>query len=159
MGRKLTPFEKTITHVSQSPTDDYLKRIKRAKTKEGLVKAITYYRALAADAHAVAKSLTDEEFKQWKIDVKKVKDEQSEEWIKNFMVKFGFILMPSLMLKLDMIKHNNPAAPWGTVFKRFCDIYDIDIIIAEVGKAALAGEPLIPVYERALRKEFASLAN
>ncbi len=89
---------KNIGYTTESPAAEYAKAIRRAKTREELIKALEPYKKIAADALKVAKKMSDQDFKDLKRDLPKAKREMPVEWIDEFNKRFGTIVMPEKLL-------------------------------------------------------------
>lgn len=115
---------RAITYTTDDPTKEYIRSIRRAKSKEELVKELEYWKLIADDALKVAKKFTDEDFKQFHKDWKKAKDEQPVEWIDAFNKRFGVIVMPDKLLtaSITAIQYH---VPFGTAYKR---LYEDNIL-------------------------------
>lgn len=106
-----------ITYVTEDPAKKYGKAIRKTANKEELIKVLTYYNRVADDALKIAKTFTDEDFKNFKRDLVKAKKEQSEEWVNKFNERFGVIAVPTKLLISSLVA-DQFHVPWGCAFIR-----------------------------------------
>jgi hypothetical protein len=103
-----------ITFSSDQPTD-YGKAIDAALTPEDLRSALLAWKNLAADALAVAETMTAEDFEVFRAGLRKERKGRfaGDEWA----IKYGAILMPEVMFKVSMVA-SQFHVPWGLAYKR-----------------------------------------
>ena len=106
-----------ITYTTENPTSKYAWAIRRAKNKDELLEVLNCYKEVADDAIKVAETMTKKDFKQFKIDIKKAKTDQGEEWNNKFNERFGIIAMPKKLMISTLIADRS-VAPWGCAFIR-----------------------------------------
>lgn len=110
-----------ITYTTDDISPAYSKAIRAARNRRELVEAIEPYREVAADALSVANKMTMEDFDDWCKDVKKANRKMPVDWTKNFICRFGTLIMPEKMLIVSL-HAEQLKAPWGAVFMRCKDL-------------------------------------
>lgn len=118
-----------VGYLTESPAAEYARKIRAAKNKSDLVKRVEYYKVFADDAFKIVKKFTDQDFKDFKRDVKKAKVDQGQEWNEAFIARFGDVIMPRLLIISEMTAAQY-CAPWG------CALIRVKEIAAEAKKKA-----------------------
>lgn len=106
-----------ISYISEIP-EEYSKELSAAKTPAALRSVTKKYKLVAADADAIAASMDDETFLQWR---KALGMERRGQFMGEENAElFGPILMPEIILKVSMVA-DQFKAPWGVAYHRLRD--------------------------------------
>src|SRR3990167_6215950 len=105
-----------INYLTDDPSKEYGKRLKAARTLMALREAIEEYKNVAPDALHVVHKMDENDFKQFKKDLPKMKTAEGKE-AERMVEKWGKIVMP-MKLIWSTIVANKYHAPWGTAFIR-----------------------------------------
>jgi len=106
-----------VGYLTEDPAKDYAKAIRKAETLEDLRKAVKYYVSIAPDAYDAVLLLTEAGFKDFKTKLKYAGHKKSEKWTKDFVDKYGVIVVPGDMIMASLLA-DQFHAPWGTAFIR-----------------------------------------
>lgn len=106
-----------INYITEDPAHEYAAAIRGAKNVAELVAAIEPFREAAEDALAIAKAMTEDDFRAFVSGTKKQRTTKDEKFIEEFCARFGSVLMPDRMLEATLLS-NEMRVPWGLAFIR-----------------------------------------
>lgn len=103
-----------ITYLSEQPLD-YVRELDACDTLPDLVGMLERWQAVAKDALAVARTMTDADFSEWRAGL--ASERRGEFAGEAFAIKFGAVLLPRTLIEVASAAVKF-GVPWGCAYIR-----------------------------------------